>query len=85
MDKKKLKKCREVTKSWQKYIDVQNILWKKIANIKNANKVFQLACKKGHFKIVEMLLQKPNQFSIDFNTKDGNGVKGFHFVCINEC
>ena len=83
LDKKSLKRCRTVAKSWQNCIDNRNILWKKIANAQNSNKVFRRACKKGHLKIFEMLIQKPLDFNINFNATNGNRETGLHLACTN--
>ena len=52
MDKKSLKNCRTVAKSWQNCIDNQNILWNKIVKKNDGTKSLQLALSKEHFKVV---------------------------------
>ena len=47
LDKESLKNCREVSKSWQNFIDNRNILWIKLIKKEEGNKAFQLACIKG--------------------------------------
>ena len=44
MDIKTLKNCRQVSKSLQEFINIQNILWKN----KTGTKAFRLACIDGH-------------------------------------
>ena len=83
LDSKSLKNCRKVSKSWQECIDNQNILWNKIVKKKGGNKTFQLACKNGHSKMVEMLIKKPAKFNIDLNAKHEEGKTAFHFAWEN--
>ena len=65
LDKKSLKYCREVGKSWQNCIDNRNILWIKIVEgEEDVNKAFQLACKKSHTKMAKMLIQKSTELNI---------------------
>ena len=67
---KDLKNSREVSKSWMQGIDNQNILWHKVAENEDSKKFFQLACKKGHLKMVMVLIQKSVKYKIDLNAKD---------------
>ena len=83
LDSKSLKNCRKVSKSWQECIDNQNILWNQIVEKEGGNKTFQLACKNGHSKMVEMLIKKPAKFKIDLNAKDGDGNTAFLVACKN--
>ena len=69
LDIKSVKSFRKVAKPWQEYIDDKNFLWKKIANIIGGNKAFQLACKNGHLKMVNMLMQNLSKFDIELNAK----------------
>ena len=69
---KSLKNCREVAKLWQNCIDEWNILWNKIATKNGGNKTFQLACKNGHTKMAQMLIQKSLELNIDLNAQDWN-------------
>ena len=86
LDIKSLKNCRVVSKSWQECIDNRdNILWNKIAKNEDANKAFQLACKKGHSKVAKVLIQKSAEFKIDLNAKNqlfSAGRTAFHFACM---
>ena len=70
VDVKTLKNCREVEKSWQNCIDDQKILWKKIVNDEGSDTIFQFACKNGHFKMVEMLIENIAVHDIDLNAQD---------------
>ena len=81
MEDKSLKNSRQVSKSWLNYIDNQNFLWNKIVQKEGGNKAFQKACKNGHSKMVEMLIQKSTKFDIDFNAKDEYGLTAFHYAC----
>ena len=58
MDKDSLKNLRLLSKSWLGHIDNQNLLWNKMIENKDSNKVFQSACKIGHSKIAEFLIEK---------------------------
>ena len=69
LDVKSLENCREVSKMWQNCIDNKKILWNEIIKIKGCNEAFQLACKNGITKLVEILLQKSSEFVIDYNAK----------------
>ena len=82
MNKDSLKGCRVLSKSWQKYIDNHNFLWKKLIEDEDPNKVFLSACEKDHSKMEEFLILKSAKFNIDFNTKDKWGRTAFHFVCL---
>ena len=83
LDGNSLKNCRKVSKSWQECIDNRNILWNKIVEKEDGNKTFQLACKNGHSKMVEMLIKKPAKFNIDLNAKYDEGMTAFHWACTN--
>ena len=67
LDQKNLKNCRIIDKSWQNFIDTKNILWQKIVIDIGPNKAFQMACKIGHIKMTEMLIQKHSKFHVDYN------------------
>ena len=66
---KDLENSREVSKAWMQCIDNQNILWNKIAENEDGNKVFQKAYKKGHFKLAKVLIEKSVEYQIDLNKK----------------
>ena len=66
-NKDSIKNSRKVCKSWQNCIDNKNILWRKIVKSNNCNEVFLSACKNGHFKMVEMLVDKNTQFNQSCN------------------
>ena len=71
LDKKSLKRCREVSKFWQRYIDGKNILWEKVLQDEdNAQELFFGACKAGHSKIARMLIRKSAHLNIDLNKKN---------------
>ena len=57
MNKKSLKSCRLLSKSWQEHIDDHSLLWKKIMENEDPNRAFQSACKIGHSKMAEFLVQ----------------------------
>ena len=42
---------------------------------------FHCACKNGLTKIVELMILKSVEFSININEKDENGWSGFHYAC----
>ena len=67
MDKDALKNCRLLSKSWLEYIDNQNLLWKKVIDVQNANQAFQSACNDGFPKMVKFLIQKSEDFKINLN------------------
>ena len=69
LDVKSLEYCREVSKVWKNCIDNNKILWNTIIEIKGCNEAFQLACKNGLSKLLEMLLQKSYELEIDYNAK----------------
>ena len=69
LDIKSLKNLRNVAKPWQECIDGQNFLWNKIENTIGGNKAFQLACVKGHLKMVNFLMQRPSKFDIEVNAE----------------
>ena len=84
LDKKSLINYREVTKSWQECIDNSNLLWIEIVKEIGGNEAFQLACRKGHSKMVEMLIQNPVKFNIELNAiKTYCGKTAFHWACNN--
>ena len=45
------------------------------------NTGFQLACKFGHLKLAEMLLEKSVNFDIDIHAMNANGQTAFHLAC----
>ena len=59
LGEKDLINFREVARSWKNCIDNHNFLWNKIMVENDGNKALQLARKKGHKKMVQMLTQKP--------------------------
>ena len=70
LDRNSLKNCREVDKSWQNCIDDQSILWKKIVDDEGSDTIFQFACKNGHSKMVEMLIENIAAYDFDVNAQD---------------
>ena len=62
LDNKSLTKCREVRKSWQKFIDENNIVWIRIVNIpsvpKNGNTFLHIATRTGQIGITELILSE---------------------------
>ena len=84
LDMKSLKKCREVSKAWQNSIDDPNLLWKKVVSKLGSNKAFQVACKNGLSKMVEMFLQQPGKFDFDINAKTWyNNATALEMACKN--
>ena len=83
LDKRSLRSCRKVSKSWLDIIDNRNLLWNEILRNENGKKAFRLACKNGHTKILGMLFQKSAEFNIDFNAKDFLKRTAFHLACVN--
>ena len=84
LDEKSLQNSREVAKSWQECIDDSNLLWIEIVKEIGGNEAFQLACRKGHSKMVEMLIQNPVKFNIELNAiKTYCGKTAFHWACNN--
>ena len=61
--------CREVSKGWKNCIENNKILWNTIIETKSCSEAFQLACKNGLSKLLEILLQKSNELEIDYNAK----------------
>ena len=80
MNKKTLRNCRLLSKSWQEYIDNENLLWNKFLGNKDANKAFKFAIKQAHFKMTEFLILKSAQFNIDLNAKDIRGESAFQLA-----
>ena len=62
LDNKSLSNCREVKKSWQKFIDENNIVWIRIVNIpsvpKNGNTFLHIATRTGQIGITELILSE---------------------------
>ena len=69
LEKNSLKSCRQVAKSWRNYIDNGSFFWNKIIDEQGSNKAFQIACKNGFSKFVEMVLKKPTNYNIDLNAQ----------------
>ena len=69
MDMRSLKTSRFLSKSWQEYIDDQNLLWKKIIEYEDPKEAFQTACFEGHSKMAEFLILNSANFNIDLNAK----------------
>ena len=44
---------------------------------------FHIVCKKGHMKIVELMLQKSTEFNINLNAEDNFNQTPFHLACKN--
>ena len=79
MDMKTFKNCKQVSKSWQEFIDNQNILWKS----ETGANAFQLACLNGHSKMAGILIKNSKKFNINLNAKSGRmGKTAFHNACI---
>ena len=63
-DKSSLRIGREISKSWQTYIDDGNLLWNEIINKDSGEAEFLLACWNGHLPITKILVQKHIEFNI---------------------
>ena len=85
MGKEGLKNCRLLSKSSLECIDNQNHLWKKVIDVQNANQVFQSACNNGFLKMVKFLIQKSEEFKINFNnrSKAFDYQTPFYMACLN--
>ena len=81
LDTKSLENCREVSKQWQECIDNQNILWNKIAKNEDGNKVFQLACIRGHTKLAKVLIQKSAEINLNVNERKPYSYSAFQNAC----
>ena len=56
-----LKKCREVTKHWQQFIDDKNLSWTRIVEIpvqKGKSTYLKLAFKTGQINVLKTILEK---------------------------
>ena len=63
-DKSSLRIGREISKSWQTYIDDRNLLWNEIINKEVGEAALLLACWNGHLPITKILVQKHIEFNI---------------------
>ena len=61
LDKKTVTKCREVSKSWQEFIDQKNFSWIRVINIptilKNEDKYMHLAAKVGQIELFNNIFE----------------------------
>jgi len=59
LDNKSLVNCREVVKTWQRYIDDKNLVWKRIVNIptvlKDENTYLHVAARTGQILMFEII------------------------------
>ena len=52
---------------------------------RNGRTAFHWVCNNNHLSIVETIVKKSVHFNIDLNSKDENGMTGFHLACMEEC
>merc|ERR1712062_347882 len=80
-DRKDLKNCREVSKSWQKSIDNKNFAWLQIVNIpsflEKGNTYLHVAAKTGLSEIFEIIFE----FEAEKNPNNYDKETPFHFAC----
>ena len=85
LDNRSLVNCREVTSSWQKFIDCKNLPWIQIVNIpkilKKKDTYWHVASKTGQIIILDMIFEIEQNF--DINTQDEQGRTVFHCACMN--
>ena len=81
LDNKSLTNCREVTKSWQNFIDEINIIWIRIVNIptilSDGDTYLHLAAQTGQTEVFGEILDKEH----DKNPKNNWGWTPFHLAC----
>ena len=87
LDNKSLTKCREVTKSWQKFIDDKNLPWIRIVNVptvqKNGDSYLHVAGKYGQTTMFLMILEDEDvndQKNYRGNTPFHNGNSRFEVL-----
>ena len=81
LDNKRLISCREVSKSWQEFIDQKKFSWIRLVNmptlLNNGNKYLHFAAKAGQIKLFNDVFESEEVK----DPKNDNGVTPFHIVC----
>ena len=81
LDNKSLACCREVAKSWQKFIDERRYAWIRIVKIptilQRGKTYLHLAAETGQTEIFELLFSEEDQK----NSKDFYRWTPFHYAC----
>ena len=81
LDNEGLAKSREVTKTWQKFIDRKMYPWLRIVNIptilSNGNTYLHLAAEHGQIDMFKVILDSES----DKNVMNRNGSTSFHIAC----
>ena len=81
LDNKSLSNCREVTKSWKRFIDNKNYSWIQIVDIpttlKNGNTYLHVAAKYGHTGMLDFILNNEEVKS----PKNSYDETPFHIAC----
>ena len=83
LDDKSLAKCREVEKSWKKFIDERNYPWIRIVEIpkvylKYGFTYLHLAAQTGQTEMFQLLIDKEDD---EKNPQNENGQTPFHLCC----
>ena len=84
LDNENLKNLREISISWQEFIDNRNILWNEVFKNKDCNNAFQLSCQDGLTNIARFLIKRSVHFKVNLNAKKENGKTALHLACIFE-
>ena len=81
LDNKSLSNCREVTKSWMRFIDNKNYSWIKIVDIpttlKSRNTYLHVAAKYGQTEMFSFIFDNAEEK----NPKNQTGKSPFHLAC----
>merc|ERR1712156_1053324 len=81
LDDKSLTTCREVSTTWQKFIDERNLSWIRIVKIpktlKHGNTYLHIAAETGQTELLEMILDE-NEDEEDKCPKNQRGLTPFH-------
>ena len=64
MDIKTLRNCRQVSTTWQEFIDNHNIIWKN----ETGTKAFQRSCQFYHTKLAGILIKNSKRFNIKISS-----------------
>ena len=84
LDDKSLTTCREVSTTWQKFIDERNLSWIRIVKIpktlKHGNTYLHIAAQTGQTELLEMILDEHEDVE-DKSPKNQRGLTPFHTAC----